>query len=164
MLLLRFFKLLFWYVKLFLLFDMLKGLKTTMNNFFSRKITIQYPEVKTPQSQYFRGLHALRRYSNGDERCIGCKLCEIACPANAISIKTIMCNQGIRKTTKYEIDLFKCVFCGFCESACPVDAIIETCIFEYHIENRGENILTKDKLLSIGDEYEVSLSANTKLS
>ena len=138
---------------LFLL-EIFKGLKVTGKKLFNKSITIQYPEEKTPQSSRFRGLHALRKYPNGEERCIGCKLCEAVCPALAISIDTERRDDGTRRTTKYEIDLFKCVYCGFCEEACPTDAIVETRIFEFHFENRNENIIKKDQLLKIGDLYE----------
>jgi len=138
---------------LFLL-EILKGLRITGKKLFKKPITIQYPEEKTPQSSRFRGLHALRKYPNGEERCIGCKLCEAVCPALAISIDTEMRSDGTRRTTKYEIDLFKCVYCGFCEEACPTDAIVETRIFEFHFEDRNEKIIKKDQLLKIGDLYE----------
>ena len=138
---------------LFLL-EIIKGLRITGKKLFKKPITIQYPEEKTPQSSRFRGLHALRKYPNGEERCIGCKLCEAVCPALAISIDTERRDDGTRRTTKYEIDLFKCVYCGFCEEACPTDAIVETRIFEFHFENRNENIIKKDQLLKIGDLYE----------
>ena len=138
---------------LFLL-EIFKGLRVTGKKLFIKPITIQYPEEKTPQSSRFRGLHALRKYPNGEERCIGCKLCEAVCPALAISIDTERRDDGTRRTTKYEIDLFKCVYCGFCEEACPTDAIVETRIFEFHFENRNEKIIKKDQLLKIGDLYE----------
>jgi len=127
----------------------------TGKKLFNKPITVQYPEEKTPQSARFRGLHALRRYPNGEERCIGCKLCEAVCPALAITIDTEMRKDGTRRTTKFDIDLFKCVYCGFCEEACPVDAVVETKIFEFHFENRNEKIISKDKLLEIGDFYEI---------
>jgi NADH-quinone oxidoreductase subunit I len=139
--------------------DLLKGLKLTARYFFKRKITVQYPEEKTPVSPRFRGLHALRRYPNGEERCIACKLCEAVCPALAITIEAEPRQDGSRRTTVYDIDLFKCVYCGFCEEACPVDAIVLTHRHDYHMENRGENILTKEKLLAIGDEYEAKIAA-----
>ena len=138
---------------LFLL-EILKGLSITGKKLFTKSITVQYPEEKTPQSPRFRGLHALRKYPNGEERCIGCKLCEAVCPALAITIDTEMRKDGTRRTTKYDIDLFKCVYCGFCEEACPVDAIVETKIFEFHFESRDERVIPKDKLLEIGDVYE----------
>lgn len=142
------------YCQTFLLWELLKGLKVTGKHLFTRKVTVQYPDEKTPQSGRFRGLHALRRYENGEERCIACKLCETVCPALAITIEAEPRKDGSRRTTKYEIDLFKCIFCGFCEESCPVDSIVETRVFEYHFENRGENIMTKAKLLAIGDKYE----------
>jgi NADH-quinone oxidoreductase subunit I len=147
-------------LKTFLLWDLLKGLQLTLRNLFRKKITIQYPEDRTPQSPRFRGLHALRRYPNGEERCIACKLCEAVCPALAITIDSEVGADGTRRTTRYDIDLFKCIYCGFCEEACPVDAIVETRIQDYHMENRGENIMTKEKLLAIGDEYEATIMAD----
>ncbi len=147
-------------IKTFSLWELLKGLRVTLENLFVKKITIQYPEQKTPQSPRFRGLHALRRYPNGEERCIACKLCQAVCPAAAITIESDVADDGTRRTTRYDIDLFKCIFCGFCEEACPVDAIVETRIFEYHMEHRGENIMTKDKLLAIGDQREKEISAD----
>ena len=142
------------------LWELLKGLRLTLVNLFVKKVTIQYPEEKTPQSPRFRGLHALRRYPNGEERCIACKLCQAVCPAAAITIESDVGPDGTRRTTRYDIDLFKCIYCGFCEEACPVDAIVETRIFEYHMENRGENIMTKDKLLAVGEKYEASIAAD----
>jgi NADH-quinone oxidoreductase subunit I len=124
-----------------------------------KKVTVQYPEEKTPQSYRFRGLHALRRYPDGEERCIACKLCEAVCPAQAITIEAgPRQDDGTRRTTRYEIDMFKCIYCGFCQESCPVDSIVETRVFEYHFENRGENIMTKEQLLAIGDKYEDQLA------
>lgn len=148
------------YIKSFSLWDLLKGMKLTGRLFFARKITIQYPEEKTPTSPRFRGLHALRRYPNGEERCIACKLCEAVCPALAITIESEPRVDGSRRTTLYEIDLFKCVYCGLCEESCPVDSIVLTEFKDYHMENRGENILTKEKLLAIGDKYEKQIAAD----
>lgn len=148
------------YFKSFLLLELLKGMKLTGGYLFAKKFTVQYPEEKTPQSPRFRGLHALRRYSNGEERCIACKLCEAVCPALAITIDSEQRADNTRRTTRYDIDLFKCIFCGFCEEACPVDSIVETRIFEYHFEKRGEQIMTKDKLLAIGDKYEAEIAAD----
>ena len=142
-----------------LLKELLKGMSVTGKYFFARKITVQYPEEKTPQSARFRGLHALRRYPNGEERCIACKLCEAICPALAITIEAEPRDDGSRRTTRYDIDLTKCIFCGFCEESCPVDSIVETHIHEYHFEQRGENIVTKQKLLAIGDRYEAEIAA-----
>ena len=147
------------YIKSFLLLELLKGMMVTGRYFFKRKITVQYPEEKTPMSPRFRGLHAQRRYANGEERCIACKLCEAVCPALAITIDVTEREDGTRRTSRYDIDLFKCIYCGFCEEACPVDAIVETHIFEYHFENRGENIMTKEKLLAVGDEHEAEIAA-----
>jgi NADH-quinone oxidoreductase subunit I len=145
-------------LKTFSLWELLIGLRVTLRNLFVRKVTIQYPEEKTPQSPRFRGLHALRRYPNGEERCIACKLCEAVCPAAAITIDSDVADDGTRRTTRYDIDLFKCIYCGFCEEACPVDAIVETRVFEYHMEQRGENIMTKDKLLAVGDRHEEEIA------
>ncbi len=148
------------YVKSFLLWELLLGLKLTGKYLFAKKITVQYPEEKTPQSARFRGLHALRRYANGEERCIACKLCEATCPALAITIESDQRDDGSRRTTRYDIDLFKCIYCGFCEEACPVDAIVETREFEYHFEKRGEQIMTKEKLLGVGDRLESQIAAD----
>jgi NADH-quinone oxidoreductase subunit I len=148
------------YVKSFSLWELLKGMNVTGRYLFKPKVTIQYPEEKTPMSPRFRGLHALRRYENGEERCIACKLCEAVCPALAITIDSEEREDGTRRTTRYDIDLFKCIFCGFCEEACPVDSIVETHIFEYHFENRGDQIMTKEMLLEIGDKYEAEIAAN----
>lgn len=148
------------FFKSFLLWELLQGLRLTGRYLFSRKVTVQYPEEKTPQSPRFRGLHALRRYPNGEERCIGCKLCEAVCPALAITIETEPREDGSRRTTRYDIDLFKCIYCGFCEESCPVDSIVETRVFDYHFENRGENIMTKQQLLAIGDKYESQIAAD----
>ena len=148
------------YIKTFSLWDLLIGLKLTGRYVFKRKVTIQYPEEKTPTSPRFRGIHALRRYPNGEERCIACKLCEAVCPALAITIEAAPRLDGSRRTTLYEVDLFKCVYCGFCEEACPVDSIVLTRFYDYHVENRGENILTKEKLLAIGDHYEAQIAAD----
>jgi NADH-quinone oxidoreductase subunit I len=148
------------YIKSFLLWELVMGLKLTGRYLFARKITVQYPDEKTPLSPRFRGLHALRRYPNGEERCIACKLCEAVCPALAITIEAEPREDGSRRTTRYDIDLFKCIFCGFCEESCPVDSIVETRIFEYHFEKRGEQIMTKDKLLAIGDRFEAQIAAD----
>jgi NADH-quinone oxidoreductase subunit I len=146
------------YFKSLFLLELLRGMSVTGSYLFARKITIQYPEEKAPQSPRFRGLHALRRYPNGEERCIACKLCEAVCPALAITIEAEPRTDGSRRTTRYDIDLFKCIFCGFCEESCPVDSIVETRHYEYHFENRGENIMTKEQLLAIGDRYESQLA------
>ncbi|NJN45818.1 MAG: NADH-quinone oxidoreductase subunit NuoI [Candidatus Competibacteraceae bacterium] len=148
------------YLKTFTLWELLLGLKLTGRHLFARKVTVQFPEERTPQSPRFRGMHALRRYPNGEERCIACKLCEAVCPALAITIDSEQREDGTRRTTRYDIDLFKCIYCGFCEEACPVDSIVETRILDYHFENRGEQIMTKEKLLAIGDKYEAQIAAD----
>jgi len=150
------------YFKSLLLIELGQGLWVTLKYFFRPKFTINYPEEKTPKSSRFRGLHALRRYPNGEERCIACKLCEAVCPALAITIDSTQRDDGTRRTTRYEIDLFKCIYCGFCEESCPVDSIVETDILEYHFENRGEHIMTKEKLLAIGDRFEESIAENRR--
>lgn len=140
------------------LMELVKGLQLTGRYFFARKFTIRYPEEKTPLSPRFRGLHALRRYPNGEERCIACKLCEAVCPALAITIESEERQDGSRRTTRYEIDLTKCIFCGYCEESCPVDSIVETHVFEYHGESRDDLIMTKQKLLAVGDKYEAYIA------
>ena len=142
------------FIKSLFFLEILKGLTITGKKLSKKPITVQYPEEKTPLSTRFRGLHALRKYPNGEERCIGCKLCEAVCPALAISIDTEERSDRTRRTTKYEIDLFKCIYCGFCEEACPVDAVVETGIFEYHFERRKDGVMNKIDLLKIGDMYE----------
>jgi NADH-quinone oxidoreductase subunit I len=142
----------------FLLTELVRGMALTGKFLFARKITVQFPEEKTPQSPRFRGLHAQRRYANGEERCIACKLCEAVCPAMAIKIESEQRADGTRRTTLYDIDLTKCIFCGFCEEACPVDAIVETRILEYHGEQRGDLYYTKDMLLAVGDKYEEQIA------
>ncbi len=148
------------YVRSLFLFELLKGLGLTGRYMFTRPFTLEYPEEKAPVSPRFRGLHAQRRYPNGEERCIACKLCEAVCPALAITIEAAPREDGERRTTRYDIDLFKCIFCGFCEESCPVDAIVETRVYEYHFEERGEQIMTKDKLLAMGEKYEEQLAAD----
>ena len=145
-------------VKSLLLTELLKGMMLTGRHMFSRKVTVQFPEEKTPLSPRFRGLHAQRRYPNGEERCIACKLCEAVCPALAILIESEVREDGTRRTTRYDIDLTKCIFCGFCEEACPVDAIVETNVLEYHGEKRGDLYYTKEMLLAVGDRYEEQIA------
>ena len=147
------------FFKTFFLTELLKGLALTGGYLFQRKITVQFPEEKTPISPRFRGLHALRRYENGEERCIACKLCEAVCPALAITIESETRADNTRRTTRYDIDLTKCIFCGFCEESCPVDSIVETHILEYHGEKRGDLYFTKDMLLAVGDRYEKEIAA-----
>lgn len=148
------------YLKSLVLIELLKGMALTGKYLFRKKITVQYPEEKTPISPRFRGLHALRRYPNGEERCIACKLCEAVCPALAITIESEQREDGSRRTKRYDIDLTKCIFCGYCEESCPVDSIVETHIFEYHGEERGDLYMTKEKLLAVGDKYEKEIAAN----
>ncbi|MDX8411754.1 MAG: NADH-quinone oxidoreductase subunit NuoI [Mariprofundaceae bacterium] len=149
-------------VKTWLLVELFRGLMLTGKYLFKKKITIEYPEERTPLSPRFRGLHALRRYDNGEERCIACKLCEVVCPALAIYIDSEEREDGSRRTTRYDIDMTLCIFCGFCQEACPVDAIVETEVFEYATENRGDLYYTKDMLLTNGDRYEKQIAANLK--
>jgi len=149
------------YFNSLLLIELLKGMALTWRYMFSPKYTMRYPMEHIPKSNRFRGLHALRRYANGEERCIACKLCEAVCPALAITIDSApRASDGQRRTTRYEIDLFKCIYCGFCEESCPVDSIVETSIHEYHFENRGENVVDKQKLLAIGDRFEQQIAAD----
>jgi len=148
------------YIKSLFLLELWKGLSITGRYLFRKKITVQYPEERAPMSPRFRGVHALRRYANGEERCIACKLCEATCPALAITIEAEPRADGSRRTTRYDIDLFKCIYCGYCQEACPVDAIVETRIYEYAFENRQDAILTKEKLLEIGDKNEAQLAAD----
>ncbi len=148
------------YLQTFLLLELWRGLMVTGRHLFARKITVQYPEERAPQSPRFRGLHALRRYPNGEERCIACKLCEAVCPALAITIESEERADGTRRTTRYDIDLFKCIYCGFCEESCPVDSIVETRFYEFHFENRGEHIIHKDELLAVGDRFEKRIAAD----
>ena len=131
-----------------------------MRYFFKPKATLNYPHEKGPLSPRFRGEHALRRYANGEERCIACKLCEAICPAQAITIDAEPREDGSRRTTRYDIDLTKCIFCGFCEESCPVDSIVETRILEYHGERRGDLIYTKQMLLAVGDRYEAQIASD----
>ncbi|MCG6969960.1 MAG: NADH-quinone oxidoreductase subunit NuoI [Gammaproteobacteria bacterium] len=151
------------YIKSLFLIELFKGLRLTFGYLGQKKITVQYPEEKTPLSPRFRGLHALRRYPNGEERCIACKLCEAVCPALAIKIESTKRDDGTRRTTRYDIDLTKCIFCGYCEESCPVDSIVETDIFEYHGEQRGDLLMTKEKLLAVGDKYEKQIAKNREL-
>ena len=141
-----------------MLSELMKGLRLTGRHLFKRKITVMYPEEKTPKSARFRGLHALRRYPNGEERCIACKLCEAVCPALAITIESDQRDDGTRRTTRYDIDLIKCIYCGFCEESCPVDSIVETDMHEWHFESRDETVYTKPMLLAIGDKYEKAIA------
>ena len=147
------------FFKSFVLWELVKGMALTGRYAFRGKVTLEYPEEHTPLSPRFRGLHALRRYDNGEERCIACKLCEAVCPAMAITIESVQREDGTRRTTRYDIDLTKCIFCGFCEESCPTDSIVETQIFEYHGEKRGDLYYTKEMLLAVGDRYEPEIAA-----
>jgi NADH-quinone oxidoreductase subunit I len=148
------------YLKSLLLLELFQGLGVTLRHFFQPKFTVRYPEEKTPKSNRFRGLHALRRYPNGEERCIACKLCEAVCPALAITIESTQRDDGSRRTTRYDIDLFKCIYCGFCEESCPVDSIVLTDLLEFHMEERVEQVVNKQQLLAIGDRFEAQIAAN----
>jgi NADH-quinone oxidoreductase subunit I len=150
------------FTNVFLLTELVRGLAVTGRNFFRTKTTIYYPDEKTPASPRFRGLHALRRYPNGDERCIACKLCEAVCPAVCITIDSSVRADGIRRTSRYDIDLFKCIYCGFCEESCPVDAIVLSRFLDFHFEERGQNIINKEQLLANGDKWEVQLAADRR--
>jgi NADH-quinone oxidoreductase subunit I len=140
--------------------ELVKGMRLTGRHLFSRKVTVMYPEEKTPLSPRFRGLHALRRYPNGEERCIACKLCEAVCPALAITIEAEPREDGSRRTTRYDIDMVKCIYCGLCQEACPVDAIVEGPNLEFATETREELLYDKAKLLANGDKWEQAIAAN----
>jgi NADH-quinone oxidoreductase subunit I len=142
------------------LIELLRGMRLTGKALFRRKVTVQYPEEKTPLSPRFRGLHALRRYPNGEERCIACKLCEAVCPAMCITIDSEERPDATRRTTRYDIDLFKCIYCGFCEEACPTDAIVMTRHFEFHMEGRGQAVIDKEHLLNQGNRFEQQIAAD----
>jgi NADH-quinone oxidoreductase subunit I len=144
----------------FLLAEILHGLRLTFSYMFKPKATLNYPYEKGPLSPRFRGEHALRRYPNGEERCIACKLCEAICPALAITIEAEPRDDGSRRTTRYDIDMTKCIYCGFCQEACPVDAIVEGPNFEFAAETREELFYNKDKLLANGDRWEAEIAAN----
>ena len=146
------------FLRSFLLLELLQGMRLTGRHLFDAKYTLEYPDENAPQSPRFRGRHALRRYPNGEERCIACKLCEAVCPALAITIESEQRSDGTRRTTRYDIDFFKCIYCGFCEESCPVDSIVESRVYEFHFEERGEQIATKQQLLRWGDEYEEQLA------
>ena len=148
------------WIKSFTLWEFVRAHALTLKYFFKPKATINYPYEKNPISPRFRGEHVLRRYPNGEERCIACKLCEAICPALAITIESDQRTDGTRRTTRYDIDLTKCIFCGFCEESCPVDSIVETRILEYHGERRGDLIYTKEMLLAVGDRYEAQIAAD----
>jgi NADH-quinone oxidoreductase subunit I len=144
----------------FLLKELLSGMSLTLRYFFRPKVTINYPYQKGPLSPRFRGEHVLRRYPNGEERCIACKLCEAVCPAQAITIEAEPREDGSRRTTRYDIDMTKCIYCGFCQEACPVDAIVEGPNFEFATETHEELLYNKAKLLANGDRWESEIAAN----
>ena len=143
-----------------LLGELVSGMSLTLSYFFKRKVTINYPYEKGPISPRFKGEHALRRYPNGEERCIACKLCEAVCPAQAITIEAEPRDDGSRRTTRYDIDMTKCIYCGLCQEACPVDAIVETANFEFSTETREELIYDKAKLIANGDKWERAIASN----
>ncbi len=146
-----------------LLSELISGMSLTLKYFFRPKATINYPFEKGPISPRFKGEHALRRYPNGEERCIACKLCEAVCPALAITIEAEPRDDGTRRTTRYDIDMTKCIYCGLCEESCPVDAIVEGPNFEFAVETREELMYNKQKLLSNGDRWESELSKRLEL-
>jgi NADH-quinone oxidoreductase subunit I len=147
----------------FLLSELVQGMTLTLRTMFRRKYTVNYPYEKGPLSPRFRGEHALRRYPNGEERCIACKLCEAICPAQAITIEAEPREDGSRRTTRYDIDMTKCIYCGYCQEACPVDAIVEGPNFEFATETREELFYNKAKLLENGDRWEPEIAANIAL-
>ncbi len=144
----------------FILWDIIKGMALTLSYMFRRRVTINYPFEKGPISSRFRGEHALRRYPNGEERCIACKLCEAICPAQAITIEAEARDDGSRRTTRYDIDMTKCIYCGLCQEACPVDAIVEGPNFEFATQTHEELLYNKEKLLANGDRWEAEIAAN----
>jgi NADH-quinone oxidoreductase subunit I len=146
--------------KALLLLEFVKGMGLTLRYAFRPKATVNFPHEKGPISPRFRGEHALRRYPNGEERCIACKLCEAVCPAQAITIEAEVRADGSRRTTRYDIDMTKCIYCGLCQEACPVDAIVEGPNFEFAAETREELMYDKAKLLANGERWERAIAAN----
>lgn len=151
------------YIRSYSLYELVRGMLLTLKYMFKAKVTINYPYEKGKLSPRFRGEHALRRYPNGEERCIACKLCEAICPAQAITIEAEQREDGSRRTTRYDIDMTKCIYCGFCQEACPVDAIVEGPNFEYATETREELFYNKDKLLANGEHWESAIAKNLEL-
>ena len=149
-------------LKSFALIDILSGMALTLRYMFKPKVTLNYPHEKGPLSPRFRGEHALRRYENGEERCIACKLCEAVCPAQAITIDAEPREDGSRRTVRYDIDMTKCIYCGLCEESCPVDSIVEGHNYEYSTFTREELFYNKEKLLKNGDQWEVLLAENIR--
>jgi NADH-quinone oxidoreductase subunit I len=151
------------WIKSLLLAELAQGMALTLGFFFKPKFTIMYPEEKTPKSPRYRGLHAQRRYANGEERCIACKLCEAVCPAQAITIEAEPRDDGSRRTTRYDIDMVKCIYCGLCQEACPVDAIVEGPNIEFAVETREELYYDKERLIANGDRWEREIARNLEL-
>ena len=149
-------------IKTIFLVEFLRALTIAIKEIFKSKKTINYPFEKGKISPRFRGQHALRRYPNGEERCIACKLCEAVCPAQAITIESEPRDDGSRKTTRYDIDMVKCIYCGLCEESCPVDSIVQGPNFEFSTETKEELYYTKEKLLENGDRWEQILAENIK--
>lgn len=150
------------HINILYLYELIRGMFFAYKNIFMKKVTINYPFEKGPLSSRFRGEHALRRYSNGEERCIACKLCEVICPAIAITIDARVKENGARQTTRYDIDMTKCIYCGYCQEACPVDAIVEGPNFEFSTYTHDELLYDKKKLLQNGDKFEFEIFLNLK--